>query len=156
MPDQSRLETRRTLRFRVINQSNQAKLLSYGHKPVYLILSEEEFIRYKAGEVCVQSQKWARITEDVTCRRKGSGIVMAFQFTLEPDFKSTDHILFAYAQPFTRTDIDRGVEQFEVNLKQAFGDQLYFKKETLVKSLEGYPMHYLTVTMMNEQLSQEN
>ena len=76
---------------------------------------------------------------------------MAFEFTLDPDFKTTDHILFAYAQPFTRTDIDKGVEQFEVDLRKAFGEEVYYKKEVLVKSLEGYPMHYLTVTMMNKQ-----
>ena len=74
---------------------------------------------------------------------------MAFEFTLDPNFSATDHILFAYAQPFTRTDIDKGVQQFEVNLKEAFGNEIYFHKQVLVKSLEGHSMEYLTVTLQN-------
>ena len=147
MPDQSKVETWRTLRFRVINQSNQGKLLSYGHKPFYLILSSDEFQELQKGNTVVQSQKWQRIPDDVHFRRKVNGVVMAFEFTLKPNFKKTDHILFAYAQPFTRTDIDKGVLQFESDLKRAFGEQLYYKKEVLTKSLEGHPIHYLTVSL---------
>jgi hypothetical protein len=43
MPPQSKMETRRTLRFRVMNQSTQSKLIGYGHKPVVLELSNKEF-----------------------------------------------------------------------------------------------------------------
>ena len=45
VPAQSSMETRRTLRIRIKNQSQQAKLLSYGHKPVFLILPNPEFLK---------------------------------------------------------------------------------------------------------------
>ena len=74
---------------------------------------------------------------------------MAFEFTLAPEFKTNDHILFAYSQPYTRTDIDRSVNEFEQQCK-SHGDQIYFHKEVLIDSLEGYPMHILTVTGNND------
>ena len=70
---------------------------------------------------------------------------MAFEFTLGPEFKTNDHILFAYSQPYTRTDIERSVNEFEQKCLE-HGDQIYFHKDVLVSSLEGYPMHMLTVT----------
>ena len=45
LPAQSSVETRRTLRIRIKNQSQQAKLLSYGHKPVFLILPNPDFLK---------------------------------------------------------------------------------------------------------------
>jgi len=55
LPPQSAMETRRTLRFRVINQSNQAKLIGYGHKPVFLIVPNADFIKIQQGKVPVWS-----------------------------------------------------------------------------------------------------
>ena len=71
---------------------------------------------------------------------------MAFEFTLSPEFKTNDHILFAYAQPFTRMDIDRSVSEFE---QQCSDNEIYFHKEVLIESLEGHPMQILTVTGNN-------
>ena len=113
LPPQSSIETRRTLRFRVLNQSNQAKLLSYGHKPVFLVLSNQEFLQLQRGKVPVYSQKWQRIPTNISYKRAREGLCVAFEFTLAPEFKENDHILFAYAQPFTRTDIERSIDEFE-------------------------------------------
>ena len=44
VPAQRSMDQPRTLRFRVINESNQGRLLSYGHKPVYLIVPHKEFL----------------------------------------------------------------------------------------------------------------
>lgn len=74
---------------------------------------------------------------------------MAFEFTLPPEFKTNDHILFAYSQPFTRTDIERSITDFETKC-QSHGDLIYFHKEVLIDSLEGHPMHILTVTGNND------
>lgn len=52
---------------------------------------------------------------------------MAFEFTLDAAFKEKDHILFAYAQPFTRTDIERSIDEFEVQCA-AHEDKIYFHK----------------------------
>ena len=145
LPAQSSVETRRTLRFRVMNESQQAKLLSYGHKPVYVILSNQEFQALQRGAVPVYSQKWQRIPNDVTWRRGKEGLCVAFEFTLQPEFKDKDHILFAYSQPFTRTDIDRSLVDLEEQCK-AHGDAIYFHKEVLIRSLEGHPMHMVTLT----------
>ena len=42
---------------------------------------------------------------EVGVRKISDGIVMAFEYTLSPQFGKTDHVLFAYSQPFTCTDI---------------------------------------------------
>ena len=46
-------------------------------------------------------------------RRVPEGLCIAYEFTLDSGFGEKDHILFAYAQPFTRTDIERSVDVFE-------------------------------------------
>lgn len=43
VPECTSVEKRRTLRFRVMNLSTQSKLLSYGHKPVFVILNEATY-----------------------------------------------------------------------------------------------------------------
>lgn len=98
---------------RIKNQSQQAKLLSYGHKPVFLILPNQDFLKLQRGQISVHSQNWQRIPANVSWKRAREGLCMAFEFTLDPEFKSNDHILFAYSQPFTRTDIERSVDEFE-------------------------------------------
>lgn len=138
----------RSLRFRVINQSNQARLLSYGHKPVYLVLSQVEFIALKKGQIPVFSQRWQRVPSDVRFRRSREGICMAWEFTVGHNFRTTDHVLFAYAQPFTRTDIERSILEFEAKCRR-LENRVYFHKEVLIESLEGHPMHILTVTGNN-------
>ena len=96
----------------------------------------------------IHSQRWQRIPNDCSCKKAREGLCIAFEFTLAPDFAANDHILFAYAQPFTRTDIDRSINDFEARC-QSHGGQIYFHKEVLIDSLEGYPMHFLTVTSNN-------
>ena len=81
-------------------------------------------------------------------KRGREGLCVAFEFTLGPEFKTNDHILFAYAQPFTRTDIERGIDEFGEQCR-SHDNQIYFHKEVLIDSLEGHPMHILTVTGNN-------
>ena len=87
----------RTLRFRVINMSNQSRLLSYGHKPVYLVVSHKEFLAIQRGQVPVFSQRWQRIPADVRFRRTRDGLCLAWEFTVGANFRTSDHVLFAYA-----------------------------------------------------------
>jgi len=60
--------------------------------------------------------------------------------------------LFAYVHPFTRTDIEKSVEVFEAKM-HAHG--VYCHKEVLIESLEGHPLHMLTVTAQSSD-SQED
>jgi len=64
---------------------------------VFLFLSNAEFIKLKAGKVPVHSQKWQRIPGNISYKRAKEGLCVAFEFTLAPDFKQTDHVLFAYS-----------------------------------------------------------
>ena len=70
---------------------------------------------------------------------------MAFEYTLGPEVQKTDHILFAYSQPYTRTDVEKSIDLFQSSLQQ-HAKEVYFHKEVLINSLEGHPMHMLTVT----------
>ena len=42
---------------------------------------------------------------------------MSFEYTLDPKIVNTDYILFAYVHPFTRTDIDLSIADFESKCK---------------------------------------
>ena len=96
----------------------------------------------------MHSQKWTRLETEVGYRKSAEGLVMAFEYTLQPTIAKTDHILFAYSQPFTKTDIDRSIDIFEGEMREHNSD-IYFHREVLIDSLEGNPMHYLTVTWRN-------
>ena len=82
---------------------------------------------------------------EVGVRKLSDGIVMAFEYTLSPEISKTDHILIAYSQPFTRTDVEKSIDLLESQMKQ-HAQEVYFHKEVLINSLEGHPMHMLTVT----------
>ena len=41
----------RTLKFHIKNMSNQAKLLSYGHTPVYLEVNNQDYIKLTKGKL---------------------------------------------------------------------------------------------------------
>lgn len=69
---------------------------------------------------------------------------MSFEYTLPNDFKKTDYILFAFVHPFTLTDIQLSVANFEAKCIAQKG--VYFHKEVLCHSLEGLPMELITVT----------
>jgi len=73
---------------------------------------------------------------------------MAFEYTFQPTFTQKDHILLAYAHPFTKTDIDRSIDNFELEMRN-HNSEIYFHREVLINSLEGNPMHYITVTWRN-------
>ena len=57
---------------------------------------------------------------EVGVRKLSDGIVMAFEYTLSPEISKTDHILIAYSQPFTRTDVEKSIDLFESQMKQSF------------------------------------
>jgi len=69
---------------------------------------------------------------------------MSFEYTLDPSFTSDDYILFAYAHPFTKTDVDASIDAFELKCKS--NPSVYFHREVLTRSLEGHSMHFMTVT----------
>jgi len=96
-PEVSSSEKRRTLRFRVRNTSNQAKLFSYGHKPVMLELSHKEYLAVTKGQSPVFSKKWQRLTTEVNYRKCDEGLAASFEYTLGEKVLKNDHIMFAYA-----------------------------------------------------------
>jgi hypothetical protein len=93
--------------------STQGKLLSYGHKPVALRLDKKSYEDMVAGKVPVYSQNWTHLKCDIVWKKCAEGLVMSFEYTLDPSFTSNDYILFAYAHPFTKTDVDASIAAFE-------------------------------------------
>ena len=51
----------RTLVFHFKNMSNQMKLLSYGHMPVYLEVDNATYLKLIKGQLSFYRQKWKRM-----------------------------------------------------------------------------------------------
>ena len=84
----------------------QSKLLKYGHTPVYLEASNDEYRKLILGELPFYRQKWKRINIDKLSHEKGEeGVEVKFEHTLKSTFKSTDHLLIAYIYPYTYLDM---------------------------------------------------
>lgn len=93
-------------------------MLGYGHKPVFVKLNNRDFNTMRRGKATVCNQKWERIPAECKWRKGPHGLVVAFEFTLNPDFTHEDHIVFAYAHPFTFTDIQKSTDDFEAAMER--------------------------------------
>jgi len=58
--------------------SNQAKLLSYGHKPVYVEISRSQFSDMIDGKIPMYDLKWKRISAEVDYIKCDEGLAMTF------------------------------------------------------------------------------
>jgi len=70
---------------------------------------------------------------------------LVFEYTLRPEAVKNDHILFAYARPYSVTDIELANVQLEQTLAKN-DPSVYFHKEVLINSMEGNAMHLITIT----------
>tara|TARA_B110000285_G_C15085012_1_gene595675 strand:- start:1081 stop:1269 length:189 start_codon:yes stop_codon:yes gene_type:complete len=56
--------------------SNQSKLLSWGHTPVYLEVKHNEYLKLISGQLPFYRQKWKRIFEkDVEYTKSSDNVV---------------------------------------------------------------------------------
>ena len=92
------------------------------------------------------SQNWNHVKSEIGWGACEDGpLFLCFEYTLSAGAKKTDKIMFAYAHPFNKTDIELANIELEETLAKADPD-VYFHKETLINSLEGNPMHLITIT----------
>lgn len=79
--------------------SNQSKLISYGHRPVFVVLSPKDYREiYVEGKRSQQSQNWQRLTSDCPCKPGcEEGTQVLFECTVPDSVKSNDYVVFAYA-----------------------------------------------------------
>jgi hypothetical protein len=124
--------------------SSQGKLLSYGHKPLFVRLDNSKYQEVAAGRISLQAQPWKHLKCEVVYKQAHEGLAMSFELTLDPDFQATDYVLFSFVHPYTRQDIDLSMAEFEQ--KCSSKPEVYFHSEVLCHSLEGLPMHLYTVT----------
>ena len=116
-PQASSEEKRRVLRFRLRNTSNQAKLLSYGHKPFYTVLEAAAYRNaYLQQKDSVCALNWQRVPRDVTYQKTDEGLELIFEFELSQNVRHNDFVVFSYVQPFTWGDVLLGVSRFEKQL----------------------------------------
>ena len=95
------------VRFQFPKLSNQGKLLSYGHKPVYLKVSDEVYKELVNGKKAFYEQDWQRIPSEV----EFGDIGFVFECPIGEDFKETDHMLFAYSYPFNLNDVEHSISK---------------------------------------------
>lgn len=137
----------RVLRFLVKNFSNQAKLLGYGHTPVYLECTKEEFAKLSTGQMPWYRQAWKRVSGEVDHLKGDEGTEALFHHTLRDGFEPADYIVFAYIYPYTHEDLHLSTKEIEFKVGEANknGMGIYFKEEELCRSLEGRYVPMLTL-----------
>lgn len=123
------------LRFHFPKLSMQHKLMSFGHKPVYLKVSKEEYQDLVSGKKGFYQQDWQRIPTEVEYSKD---IGFVFEYPSDHDIKESDHLFFAYTYPFNENDIKHSIRQMQN--KCLANDFVYFNKKTLIHSVEGRPM----------------
>ena len=113
-PQASSEEKRRVLRFKLRNTSNQAKLLSYGHKPFFTVLDAAAYRNsYLQQKEKVCAHNWQRVTRDVHYQKTDEGLELIFEYELAANVRHNDFVIFSYVQPFTLNDIRLGVDKFQ-------------------------------------------
>ena len=117
--------------------------MSYEHKPIALEVSHEEFLELKSGKKGFYQQDWKRIPTEIELIDKNDGMGVVFEYPVRKDMKKTDHVIFAYTYPFNLNDVDHSINA--VQNKCLANDQIYFNKKVLTHSLEGRPMHQITL-----------
>lgn len=90
----------RTLRLHFKNMSNQAKLMSYGHMPVYLEVNHQDYLKLTKGQLPFYRQKWKRIPGEIDYSKGEEGLEAIFHFNLKNSFKTDDHVFLAYIYPY--------------------------------------------------------
>ena len=103
----------RTLRFHFKNMSNQIKLLSYGHMPVYLEVDNATYLKLIKGQLPFYRQKWKRMPGECDYFRGDEGVEAVFHYSLRHDLKKNDHIFFAYIYPYNFLDYEYSLKEME-------------------------------------------
>ena len=78
--------------------------MSYGHTPVYLEATKEEFFALTLGKLAYYKQKWKRVPGIMDQIKNEEGLEAIFHFTVKSTLKKSDYIFFSYAYPFTYQD----------------------------------------------------
>jgi len=113
-PQASSEEKRTVLRFKLRNTSNQAKLLSYGHKPFFTVLDAAAYRNsYLQQKEKVCAHNWQRVPRDVLYQKTDEGLELIFEYELAANVRHNDFVIFSYVQPFTLNDIRLCVDKFQ-------------------------------------------
>jgi hypothetical protein len=90
----------RTLRIHLKNLSNQAKLLSYGHMPVFLEVSHQDYLKLIKGQLPFYRQKWKRVPGEMDYTKGDDGLEAIFHYQIKNSAKKDDHLFLAYIYPY--------------------------------------------------------
>lgn len=80
--------------------------MSFGHKPVYLKVSAEDYQDLVSGKKGFYQQDWKRVPTEVEYSKD---IGFVFEYPSDHDLKESDHLFFAYTYPFNENDIKHSI-----------------------------------------------
>lgn len=109
VPPDGQESQKRKLKFNLKNVSEPRKRMGSGYSPVYLEVSSQRYHDLVAGKVPFHRQKWKRVPGGVKFPDQDVNPEATFQFTLSPNFKSTDYVFFAYSHPYTYNDMKSSI-----------------------------------------------
>ncbi|CDW82706.1 zinc carboxypeptidase family protein [Stylonychia lemnae] len=141
----------KTIRFRVMNMSNQGKLISYGLKSVFIEFSHQDHLKFIRENQPMFRQPWKRIKAKVDHEKGAEGMKMYFHHQLKPTQDTKDVLYFAFTYPYTFEDVNRSIEEVKAECSK---NDHYFHKQTIIKSLEGRDIDLITITANNKSLEE--
>ena len=103
----------RVLSFRLMNTSNQAKLLSFGHRPFYVHVNAKDY-----REAFIQNKlptfelNWQRIPSECEYRKVETGLELQFRVPVGHEVAKNDFICVSYVLPYTLSDINLSITKF--------------------------------------------
>lgn len=114
----------------------QGKLYNAGLRPVYKPFPSED--------------QWKTIPGEIIWRTETDGFLVRFDHIFSEAHKSVN---FAFTYPFSYEEITQMVNRAQEKCEER--DDIYFKRETLVQSLEKRKMEIITLTDFSEMTADE-
>ena len=134
----------RNLRFHFTHLSYQHKQMTFGHRPIYLVVSHQEYLDLTSGRKAFYQQDWQRVPEKMSFINKDAKLGVSFECPIREDIKPSDHILLAYTFPFNMNDVEYSLKQVEEKCNS--NDDIHFERSKLTESLEGRNVDLITLS----------
>ena len=118
--------------------------MSFGHRPIYLVVSHKEYLELIKGKKPFYEQDWQRIPSKMEFINSDDKHGITFECPIKENIKPSDHIFIAYTYPYNMKDVEYSTR--EVQEKCKANEAIYFNREQLTESLEGRPVELITLS----------
>ena len=139
----------KNIKFNFRQLSHQAKLVQYGHKPVFLRVANQKYLNLVSGKSVFQEQNWQKVPQGLKFISPESRRGVYFDVPVPDDIEPSDHILISYTYPFTLNDVSYMLDKLQFKCDE--NDSIYFSRDTIGHSIENRAVEMITISSYTAQ-----